>query len=297
VSALTQIRVPKSFNARDPQGRRNLASLLVQAAEQARDLGRPPQGAIRSPRKAPEEDPRIADLRQRLRRHPCHQCPDRESHARWAERYLKLDRDTANQRRRIDQRTNTVAKQFDRVCEVLDHLEYLDDDQVTTAGRRLQRIYGELDLLMSESLRAGIWAGLDPAELAAVVSALTFETRADDAPAPQLPTAQVRTVADSMNLLASDLRKLERDHRLSYLREPDFGFAQTAWEWASGAALDDVLESSDIAPGDFVRAVKQVVDALGQVADASDDAHLRDSARAALAALRRGVVAYTSSLE
>jgi ATP-dependent RNA helicase HelY len=100
-----------------------------------------------------------------------------------------------------------------------------------------------------------------------------------------------------MSLLASDLRNLERDHRLSYLREPDFGFAQTAWEWASGAALDDVLESSDIAPGDFVRAVKQVVDALGQVADASGEGDLRDSARAALAALRRGVVAYTSSLE
>jgi ATP-dependent RNA helicase HelY len=104
-------------------------------------------------------------------------------------------------------------------------------------------------------------------------------------------------VADAMSTLASDLRALEREHRLSYLREPDFGFAQTAWEWASGAALDDVLESADIAPGDFVRAVKQVVDALGQVADAAGDGALRDTARTALADLRRGVVAYASSLE
>ena len=65
------------------------------------------------------QDPRVAEIRAQLREHPCHACPDRESHARWAERYLKLERDTANQRRRIEQRTNTVARQFDRVCEVL----------------------------------------------------------------------------------------------------------------------------------------------------------------------------------
>jgi len=308
VAPLTQIRVPKAFNARDPQSRRALAQRVVEAADQARSTSdtedseptsarhnRPDQGSGRSA--AAGEDPRIADLRRQLRSHPCHQCPDRESHARWTERYWKLERDTANQRRRIEQRTNTVAKQFDRVCEVLDELDYLAGDDVTPHGRRLQRIYGELDLLMSESLREGLWDHLDAPELAAVVSALTFETRADEAPTPMLPTKQVRDVADAMGRLASDLRGLEREHRLSYLREPDFGFAQTAWEWASGAALDDVLESADIAPGDFVRSVKQVVDALGQVADATGDSHLRETARAALAELRRGVVAYASSLE
>lgn len=302
VAPLTQLRVPKSFNARDPQSRRTLAQRLVEVADQARSKPAA-EGVERGPERSnsrsagTDEDPRIADLRRRLRSHPCHQCPDRESHARWTERYWKLERDTANQRRRIEQRTNTVAKQFDRVCEVLDHLGYLDGDDVTANGKRLQRIYGELDLLMSESLREGLWDQLDAPELAAVVSALTFETRADEAPVPVLPTKRVREVAEAMGRLASDLRGLEREHRLSYLREPDFGFAQTAWEWASGAALDDVLESADIAPGDFVRAVKQVVDALGQVADAAGGSNLRETARAALSELRRGVIAYASSLE
>jgi ATP-dependent RNA helicase HelY len=294
VAPFAEMRVPKSFNARDPQSRRTLAQRLVEVVGTGRapDLSPHEGDKVNQP-----EDSRITDLRQRLRSHPCHQCPDRESHARWAERYWKLERDTVNQRRRIEQRTNTVAKQFDRVCEVLDALGYLDGDQVTADGRRLQRIYGELDLLMSESLREGLWDQLDAPELAAVVSALTFETRADEAPVPQLPTARVRSAADAMGRLASDLRALEREHRLSYLREPDFGFAQTAWEWASGAALDDVLEGADIAPGDFVRAVKQVVDALGQVVDAASGAGLRETARTALAELRRGVIAYASALE
>src|SRR5690606_35463735 len=87
------------------------------------------------------EDPRIAELRRALREHPCHACPDRESHARWAERYAKLERETAQQRRRVEQRTNSVARQFDRVSEVLSELGYLRGDQVTVEGQRLHRIY------------------------------------------------------------------------------------------------------------------------------------------------------------
>jgi ATP-dependent RNA helicase HelY len=107
----------------------------------------------------------------------------------------------------------------------------------------------------------------------------------------------VRDVADTMLRLAGELRQLEREHRLNYLRVPDFGFAQTAWEWASGAALDDVLEGSDIAPGDFMRAVKQVIDALGQITQAAREESVRDTARAALVELRRGIIAYEATAE
>lgn len=294
VVAVTTMRVPKTFNPRNPQARRDLASAL---SARVRDLDKPTQRTGKRSSAGQDEPAEIAELRALIRSHPCHGCPDRESHARWAERHVRLARDTDQQRRRIEQRTNTVARQFDRVCEVLDALSYLDGDTVTEAGRRLQRIYGELDLVVSECLRRDVWVGLDAPELAAIVSGLTFETRADDVPAPHLPTKRVRAVADEMLRLGADLQHLEREHRLKTLRTPDFGFAQTVWEWASGLALDDVLAEADVAPGDFVRAVKQVIDALGQIADAADTEHLRDTARAALVELRRGVVAYSSTLE
>jgi ATP-dependent RNA helicase HelY len=300
VAPITRLRVPRSFNPRNPQSRRDLAQRISSAVEvPTQSASKPRQRGFEasSARASTTDGPEIADLRRRIRSHPCHACPDRESHARWAERYVKLERDTDNQRRRIETRTNTVARQFDRVCEVLDALDYLDADTVTEPGKRLQRIYGELDLVVSESLRHGLWDDLDPPELAAVVSALTFETRADEAPVPLLPTRRVRAAADEMAKLAGELQQLERDHRLKTLRTPDFGFAQTVWEWASGAELDDVLAEADIAPGDFVRAVKQVIDALGQVADAAATHELRETARAALVELRRGVIAYSSTLE
>ncbi|MCW2831319.1 MAG: helicase, partial [Aeromicrobium sp.] len=241
------------------------------------------------------EDPRIAAIREKIRDHPCHQCPDREKHARWAERYLKLERDTKNQRGRIEQRTNTVARQFDRVCEVLDVLGYLDGDDVTPDGKRLKRLYSDLDLLVSECLRSGVWDGLDAAELASVVSGLTFESRsADDIPAPRYPTKLVRDTAETMNGLCTDLQLLEREHRVKFLRQPDFGFAQAVWMWCNDATLDDVLGHMELAAGDFVRAMKQLIDVVAQVADAAGPGPLRTTAREALDLLRHGVVSYTS---
>src|SRR5690606_2057111 len=111
----------------------------------------------------------------------------------WAERYQKLRKETDKLHRRIEQRSNTIARQFDRVCELLDSLGYLDGDRTTEAGERLARLYSELDLVAAECLRRGTWEGLGPAELAACLSALAFESRTpDDVGPPQLPPGQVR---------------------------------------------------------------------------------------------------------
>jgi ATP-dependent RNA helicase HelY len=290
VEAITRMRIPKSFNSRNPQARRDLASSLRNRAQGVQWFNKKPyrdHGDV--------QDPRVAEIRKQLRDHPCHACPERESHARWAERYAKLERDTVNQRRRIEQRTNTVARQFDRVCEVLHVLGYLDGDEVTPDGLRLQRVYSELDLLISECIREHVWDGLEPADLAAVVSGLTFESRAnDDAPPPLFPSRRVLEVTETMSSLCTDLKRLEREHRLTYLREPDFGFAQVVWSWVQGASLDDVLRETEMAAGDFVRAMKQLIDVLAQVGDAAGPGDLKDTVRAALTELRRGVVSYTS---
>ena len=76
----------------------------------------------------------MAELRRRIRRHPCHGCPDREEHARYAERYRRLARETEALERRMAGRSHVIARTFDRVCRVLERLGYLAGDTVT-AGR------------------------------------------------------------------------------------------------------------------------------------------------------------------
>jgi ATP-dependent RNA helicase HelY len=166
-------------------------------------------------------------------------------------------------------------------------------DAVTDEGRRLAAIYTELDLLAAECLRRGTWAGLAPAELAACVSALTFEARrSDDASPPRLPHGRTREVLAEMVSIWGDLQAAESDHNLSFLREPDLGFAWVVHSWARGTTLDKLV-GADLTAGDFVRAMKQLIDLLGQLAVADGGGELAAAARAAVDLLRRGVVAYS----
>jgi ATP-dependent RNA helicase HelY len=169
---------------------------------------------------------------------------------------------------------------------------------VTVAGASLSRLYSELDLLAAECLRRGTWAGLEAPALAAVLSTLVFEARKpDDFQRPRLPGGAVRRTLEAMTHLWAELDAVERSHHVSFLREPDFGFAWAAYRWAGGAELDDVLEDVDLAAGDFVRWVKQVLDVADQVGAATTDPVLRKTVRELVTAMRRGVVAYSADLD
>ena len=246
---------------------------------------------------------------------------------------MRLARETEALERRVAGRSHVIARTFDRVCRVLERLGYLAGDVVTPDGQRLGRLYTELDLLAAECLRRGLWDDLSPAELAACVSALSFESRqADDAQPPRLPKGRVPEALSATVRTWGELDQLEKDNELSFLREPDLGFAWAAYRWARGARLETVLdESPDLTPGDFVRSVKQLIDLLDQIASATPapppsaapgprhprrprhpvtpaapgspasgtlatpaSPGLAATARAAIDAMRRGVVAYSA---
>ena len=293
VEPLARVRMPKHFDHRSPQARRDLASTLRNARPE--DAPRRQRG--RSPAADDEE---IARLRRELRQHPCHGCADREEHARWAERYARLQRDTASLRTRVENRTHSIARTFDQVCALLTARGYLagsgaDAGGVTDAGRQLARIWSESDLLVAECVRAGVWDELSAAELAAAVSVLVYESRREAEAPVRLPEGPVRGAVEATRRLWAELEEDEQRHGLALTREPDSGFAWAAYRWARGEPLDRVLGASvsagqELSAGDFVRWSKQLLDLLDQLA-AVGGTKLAGTARAAVAAVRRGVVA------
>jgi ATP-dependent RNA helicase HelY len=241
----------------------------------------------------------MQSLRRRLQRHPCHSCPDREAHARWGERYAKLRRRTDKLRSQIETRTGTVARVFDRVVDVLTALEYVHVDaegtRLTDAGATMKRIYGERDLLVAESLRRGLWAELDAPALAALACTLVFEPRGgggSDA-GMALPRGPFRRALGDTEMLWAQLDDLEQEHRLPGSEPLAAGLALAMHSWARGAALDRVLAEADLAAGDFVRWAKQTIDLLDQLSLVADPP-VATTARRALDAVRRGIVAYSS---
>ena len=260
-------------------------------------LNRKDAGASRRTRD--ERQRHLASLRKRMQRHPCHQCPDRENHARWAERYWKLKREIGKLRQQIETRTGTVARIFDRVVDVLAELDYVRVDvegtsTLTPAGRTMRRIYGERDLLVAESLRRGIWKDLDVPGLAALACALVFEPRRDDAGPGErgLPRGPFRGAFAATLDLWQSLDDLEREHRLPGSEPISASLAPAMHAWARGGMLDRVLSEADMAAGDFVRWAKQTIDLLDQLSLVADQP-IASTARKALDAVRRGIVAYS----
>jgi ATP-dependent RNA helicase HelY len=293
VEVLGSVRVPKHVNHRSPQERRDLASRL-------RALDVPESRPSRRARSAAADDDELLDLRRALRRHPCHACEDREQHARWAERHLRLTRENESLRRRIEGRTGSLGRTFDRICKLLDARGYLTGDQTTPAGRQLARIWSESDLLAAECLREGAWDSLDPAELAAVVSTLVYEPRRDEGMADRTPTPSVRDALAATVRIWADLADDEQALSLPQTREPQLGFVWAIYRWARQERLDRVLAAAaeqgvELSAGDFIRWCKQVLDLLDQLANAPGPSgrgtSIASTARAAVDAVRRGVVA------
>ncbi|SOJ55797.1 putative helicase HelY [Mycobacterium simulans] len=292
--------LPKRVEPRQPRGRRDLASALRSAAA---GLVLP---APRRDKEAAFHDPELASLREQLRRHPAHSVPGRETQMRQAERYLRIERDNAQLEKKVNAATNSLARTFDRIVGLLTERDFIQgpvtDPTVTDDGRLLARIYSESDLLVAECLRTGAWADLKPPELAAVVSAVLYESRGGGGPsapfAADVPTPRLRQALNQTARLSTTLRADEQTHRIGLSREPDDGFVSVIYPWARTGDLAAALAAADVSgsgsplsAGDFVRWCRQVLDLLDQVRNAAPDPDLRATSKRAINDIRRGVVA------
>ncbi|HYV59189.1 MAG TPA: DEAD/DEAH box helicase [Acidimicrobiia bacterium] len=288
-----QIELPVPYAPRNSAFRRDVADRLRRVRV---------QGGGRDGRQPDPETARISELEAQLAAHPV--ATDRERSARVdaAASADRLERDVARLERRVRGRSESLARQFDRVLRVLEAWGYVEDWSLTEWGSLLAHLYTETDLAVAESLREGLLDGLDGPELAALVSCFTFERRGPDGrgllPPERWPTRELATRWRGIDRVARDLNHNEDDAGLPETRAPDPGFVPYAYEWVAGEDLVDLLADDDeMTGGDFVRHVKQCIDLLRQIGDVAPVPATAETARAAADACFRGVIAASSAVE
>ncbi|GAA4661857.1 RNA helicase [Gordonia humi] len=292
---LGNIRVPKDTRTR--HARREIAASL-------RDSGiERPRGRVK--KNAAPTDHELDELRGRLRRHPVHKAAGLDDLFRLAERRARIQREVGALEKSVHERTSQLETDFDAVVAVLLELNYLEDDgqgalSVTPTGTVLRRIYSESDLLVAECIRAGVWDRLTPPDLAAVVSAVLFQSRREsyNAGVDSMPGNRALREALTGTLQVWEATNRVQDrHGVVQTREPDTGFCAAVFAWASGRSLREALAAASeqgnlLSPGDFVRWNRQVIDLLEQIRGSLDPAApLAGAAKRAIAGVRRGVVA------
>ncbi|MGH9225117.1 MAG: DEAD/DEAH box helicase [Acidimicrobiales bacterium] len=278
------VNLPSPYAPRSPSFQR----------EVAQSLGRAKLRPARRPSPAHRDE---AEAQGRAAGHPVHACPDRRRHLRALERAERLEKDVRRLERRIEGRTESLARQFDRVLRVMSAFGYVEDWALTPAGEHLTRTYHECDLLIAEAVRSGLFDDLDPSAVAALASAFTYETRGPAGqarPAPWFPSARVKRRWADLEKLARELNQVEDEAGLPLTRTPDPGFFAAAYGWAAGEGLAEVIAEEELTGGDFVRNIKQLIDLLRQLGDVAPEPATAKAAREAAARLFRGVVSASS---
>jgi len=229
-------------------------------------------------------------MRRSMRQHSCHSCNDRETHARFAEKADRLNRESEGLRARVENRTHVIAKTFDRICDVLTHLGYIEGEKPLEQGKILAKIFAESDLLLTESIRRGVFDSLTPPELLAVASAMIYQGRSSEPYSPKMPNDNVANALVAVSKIWIELEAIENEFDVKTQREPDFGFCYASFRWANGHSLSSILKGTDMTVGDFVRSIKQLIDLLTQIGGAAEE--LRPACREGIKRLDRGVVSY-----
>ncbi len=266
VTRLGMLGLPRPFNPKDRSMLRRLAVELRHFAPEETIVAARPQEPID---------------------HPVAQCPDLPKHLSLAEKALRAEREAEKLRKQIRAEDHGLVREFRAILDLLEAWGYVADWALTERGEALRRLYNELDLVLAESLRRGVFADRTPSELAALVSLFVYEPRREEEGEAVYPTEPVRAGTEAVFEVWEELEEEERRRRLPPTRPPEPGFSTAAYAWAGGANLEDILDVGSA--GDAVRVFRQLIDVLRQLADA--DATLSGSVKAAVRQIDRGVVA------
>jgi ATP-dependent RNA helicase HelY len=239
-------------------------------------------------------DESISEIRQEMKMHACHACPEREAHARVLEKALRLRKESEGLKTRMESRTNVIPKTFDRVCEVLTELKYISKGRLTPKGITLTKVYAESDLFLAELLHSDVLKQLPAPELVGLLSSLIYEGRGERSRTPRLPRTLENVLPEVISLW-SKIASLEESCGVQSTREPNFDLSWSAYRWANGNSLQSILRETDIVVGDFVRAMRQIIDLLGQLRNAKPE--MQSVIQEALKRIDRGVIAYSAVVE
>jgi superfamily II RNA helicase len=233
----------------------------------------------------------VRHLEEELERHPAHRWGDRRQLVRHRRRLEELEEEIAECRRLLHFRSNRHWDTFLQLIEILRHFGALGGDdglEPTEVGRTVAALRGDNELWLGLALMSGHLDELEPADLAAVLEAISTEVNRPDLWCGWPPP---RAAEEALHDLRGLRRELERSQERGGVVVPVW------WEpeltglvhaWARGASWSDVIANTSLDEGDVVRVLRRTVDLLAQVpyGEAISE-QLRGNARRALRAINR----------
>jgi superfamily II RNA helicase len=203
----------------------------------------------------------------------------------------------------LDRRTRQLAllqdsywDEFLRITAILQHFGCLKAGELSPEGRLVATLRHDNELLVARVVFSGVLDGLTPAELAALLSCLSEESREGEIRYSWTLLQQQRDLQrrlQRIGRLAQELYEVQRSHQVTLPVSVQVGYLAASYRWASGdndwAGL--VRDTYGGHEGDLIRAFRRLIDLCRQLAESPEvEAALREQLWHTVSALDRGIV-------
>jgi superfamily II RNA helicase len=233
----------------------------------------------------------VRELELALELHPAHGAGDRKKLKKQRFRMEELEAEIEERQRILHFRANRHWETFLALIEILRFFGCLDGEEgldPTEIGRTVAALRGDNELWLGLALMSGHLDELEPADLAAVLEAISTEVNRPDlwSAYPPPPAAE-----EAMHDLRGIRRELLRQQERASVVMPvwyELELMGLVHAWAKGVSWNDLIANTSLDEGDVVRIMRRTVDLLAQIpyAEAITE-QLRGNARAALKAINR----------
>ncbi len=233
----------------------------------------------------------VRELELALELHPAHRRGDRKKINKQRQRMEELEIEIEERQRILHHRANRHWETFLSLIDILRFFGCLAGSEglePTEIGRTVAAIRGDNELWIGLALMSGHLDELEPADLAAVLEAISTEVNRPDlwSGYPPPPAAD-----EALHDLRGIRRELLRQQEQAEVVVPLWFEAELmglVQAWAKGVSWNDLIANTSLDEGDVVRIMRRTVDLLAQIpyCEAVSE-QLRSNARQALKAINR----------
>ncbi|XP_034176859.2 superkiller complex helicase subunit twister [Osmia lignaria lignaria] len=184
----------------------------------------------------------------------------------------------------------SLYPEYTNAVALLRDLGYINENETVALKGRVALQMGSNELLITELILKNVLTVLQPAEIAALLSALIFQQRTDAE--PDL-TPNLQRSCEVLKEIYTELETLEQHYQLSTLQPLNFGLVEVVYDWAKAKSFADIMEKTDVQEGIIVRCIQQLSETLRDVKNAAvtiGDPVLKEKMEEACTAIKRDIV-------
>lgn len=201
-----------------------------------------------------------------MQKSKCNMCKNYKRHIKNLDVSKRFERRYEKIKEAIEYEKDIYWRQFLNLMAVLEDTGYLVDNYPTAIGTTTAAIRSENELFFSEIIFSGLLDNLEPAELAAVLCAIsTEEVRGEGMMMKYSLSGRVRQTVEEIRGIARKIWKTQKQYDVNtpILLNPHFSALVEVW--ANGTDWDEMLKGMEIGEGDLVRTFKRTIDLLRQL--------------------------------